>query len=41
MHFDAYRYKFVKTWRPMGNANPMQKIALAIAGRQLKSFRAS
>lgn len=41
MHFDAYRYKFVKTWRPMGNANPLQKIALAIAGRQLKSFRAS
>ncbi|MDF2177323.1 ThiF family adenylyltransferase [Aliiglaciecola sp. CAU 1673] len=25
MHFDAYRNKLVKTWRPWGNKNPIQK----------------
>lgn len=35
LHFDAYRNKMVKTWRPGGNRNPIQRIALAIARRQL------
>jgi len=35
LHFDAYRNKMVTTWRPGGNANPIQRIALAIARRQL------
>jgi len=35
VHFDAYRNKLAKTWRPWGNANPIQRIALAIARRQL------
>jgi molybdopterin/thiamine biosynthesis adenylyltransferase len=35
LHFDAYRNKMVKTWRPGGNANPIQRVALAIARRQL------
>jgi molybdopterin/thiamine biosynthesis adenylyltransferase len=35
MHFDAYRGKFVKTWRPGGNNNPLQRLALAIARRSL------
>ncbi len=35
LHFDAYRNKMVKTWRPWGNGNPIQRIALAIASRQL------
>lgn len=35
LHFDAYRNKLVKTWRPGGNRNPIQRIALAIARRQL------
>ena len=35
LHFDAYRNKLVRTWRPGGNANPLQRIALAIARRQL------
>jgi molybdopterin/thiamine biosynthesis adenylyltransferase len=35
MHFDAYRGKFVKTWRPGGNNNPLQRLALAIARRTL------
>lgn len=30
-HFDAYRNKFRKTWRPMGNANPLQRIFIRVA----------
>ena len=36
LHFDAYRNKLVRTWRPFGNRNPIQKIALRIARHQLK-----
>ena len=35
MQFDAYRNRMVKTWRPGGNANPLQRAALVIARRQL------
>lgn len=35
LHFDAYRNKYTTTWRPGGNHNPVQRIALAIARRQL------
>jgi molybdopterin/thiamine biosynthesis adenylyltransferase len=35
VHFDAYRNKMTRTWRPGGNANPLQWAALAIARRQL------
>ncbi|WP_026957820.1 MULTISPECIES: ThiF family adenylyltransferase [Aliagarivorans] len=31
LHFDAYRNRFKKTWRPMGNRNPLQKIVFQIA----------
>lgn len=31
LHFDAYKNKLRKTWRPMGNGNPLQLIALRIA----------
>jgi len=34
LHFDAYRDKLAITWRPGGNSNPIQKLALAIARRQ-------
>ena len=33
--FDAYRNRFVHTWRPWGNRNPLQRVAMAIARRQL------
>jgi hypothetical protein len=33
MHFDAYRNKCVRTWRPGGNRNPLQRAAFAIAKR--------
>lgn len=35
VHFDAYRYRLTKTSRPGGNRNPIQRLALAIARRQL------
>jgi molybdopterin/thiamine biosynthesis adenylyltransferase len=34
LHFDAYRGKLATTWRPGGNNNPLQRLALAIARRQ-------
>ena len=35
LHFDPYRNRLAKTWRPGGNRNPVQKLALRIARRQL------
>ncbi len=40
-HFDAYRNRFVKTWRPGGARNPLQRIMLGIARRQLARMRAA
>ncbi len=33
LHFDAYRNRLKKTWRPGGNNNPLQRLILAIARR--------
>ena len=35
LHFDAYRCRYKRTWRPWGYRNPIQRIARAIARRQL------
>lgn len=35
MHFDAYNNRLAKTWRPGGNNNPLQKLAIAIGKKQL------
>jgi molybdopterin/thiamine biosynthesis adenylyltransferase len=35
LHFDAYRNLCRRTWRPWGYRNPLQRIARAIARRQL------
>lgn len=35
VQFDAYRNKLIHTWRPGGNANPINRIAIGIAKRQL------
>jgi len=35
IHFDAYRNKLVRTWRPGGNNHPLQRLALMIARRQV------
>ena len=34
IQFDAYRNKLVRTWRPGGHKNPLQRLALSIARRQ-------
>jgi molybdopterin/thiamine biosynthesis adenylyltransferase len=33
--FDAYRNKVARTWRPGGNRNPIQRLMLVLARRQL------
>jgi molybdopterin/thiamine biosynthesis adenylyltransferase len=35
LHFDAYRNKFITTWRPWGNANPIQRLALRVAAQRM------
>lgn len=35
LHFDAYRNRFIKTWRPGGNANPLHRLLLGLARRKL------
>lgn len=37
IHFDAYRNKVVNTWRPWGNANPLQRLGLRLARRHVMS----
>lgn len=34
LHFDAYRNKLVRTWRPGGNRHPLQRLMLAVARRR-------
>jgi molybdopterin/thiamine biosynthesis adenylyltransferase len=35
VQFDAYRGRLAHTWRPGGNRNPLQRLAIAVARRQL------
>ena len=37
MHFDAYTNRLARTWRPGGNANPLQRLLIAVARRMLRS----
>lgn len=39
--FDAYRNRLIRTWRPGGNSNPLQRVALWIARRQLSRMKKS
>ena len=41
VHVDAYHNRLVKTWRPGGNNNPLQRLAMLIAGKQLARMAAS
>ena len=36
LQFDAYRGRLVRTWRPWGNRNPLQRIAITLIRRQLQ-----
>jgi len=38
--FDAYRCRLRHTWRPGGNRNPLQRLALWLARRQLRRMKA-
>lgn len=38
LHFDAYQNKLVKTWRPGGNSNPLQRLRLMLAKQQFKKI---
>lgn len=40
MQFDAYRNKFARTWRPRGNRSAVQRVALALARRQILGRKA-
>lgn len=39
MQFDAYRNRFVKTWRPGGNRNPIQRLLIKIAKSRLEKMK--
>jgi molybdopterin/thiamine biosynthesis adenylyltransferase len=36
VHFDAYRNRLVRTWRPGGHRNPLSRLALALTRRRLR-----
>ena len=36
VHFDAYRNKFLITWRPWGNKNPLQQLSLALLRKRMQ-----
>ncbi|WP_018861161.1 MULTISPECIES: ThiF family adenylyltransferase [unclassified Thioalkalivibrio] len=40
VHFDAYRQRLARTWRPGGNRNPLQQLFLAIGRRRMAHLRA-
>lgn len=37
--FDAFRNRMVRTWRPGGYKNPLQRLGAAIANRQLRAMK--
>ncbi len=41
VHFDAYRNKLVRTWRPRGNRHVLQRLALAIGRKRFKAAAAA
>jgi molybdopterin/thiamine biosynthesis adenylyltransferase len=38
LHFDAYRNRYKRSWRPMGYRNPLQRLARVIARRQFHDW---
>lgn len=41
VHFDAYRNKLVKTWRPGGSRNPLQKLMMLLVRWKLRGSEPS
>ncbi|MDQ6628766.1 MAG: ThiF family adenylyltransferase [Pseudomonadota bacterium] len=40
VHFDAYKNRLKRTWRPGGNANPLQRALIALTARRYASMSA-
>lgn len=40
VHFDAYRQRLARTWRPGGNRNPLHRLLIRIARNRLRHQRA-
>ncbi|WP_018950550.1 ThiF family adenylyltransferase [Thioalkalivibrio sp. ALMg11] len=40
VHFDAYSQRLARTWRPGGNRNPLHRLLIRMARRQLHAQRA-
>jgi len=40
LHFDAYRYRYKRTWRPGGYRNPFLSLARVVARSQLRRWEA-
>ncbi|OOC51320.1 ThiF family adenylyltransferase [Thioalkalivibrio versutus] len=40
VHFDAYRQRLARTWRPGGNRNPLQRLLIRMARKRLHAQRA-
>jgi molybdopterin/thiamine biosynthesis adenylyltransferase len=40
IHFDAYRNKYIRSWRPAGNRNPLQRLMISIIRRRLATMSA-
>jgi hypothetical protein len=38
LHFDAYRNRYVKTWRPGGNRHPRQRLMIALIRKRLAAM---
>ena len=36
LHFDAFRNRLTRTWRPGGNRHPMQRLLMSVARRRLR-----
>lgn len=41
VQYDAYLNKLSRTWRPGGNANPLQRLVLSVTRRRLAKMRAA
>lgn len=39
MQFDAYRNKIIRTWRPMGNRHPIQRLAMMVGRRRMLALK--
>lgn len=41
LQFDAYRNRYVRTWRPGGNRNPVQRLLMAVVRRRYRGMLAA